>query len=154
MQPEANSQTTSQALLDTLAQSLETMAFVMLDPVDGPQALPEDTIVASMTFAGPTSGRIDIAAPRAFAMMLAANVLGTDPADIDAIEKADDVMKELVNVVGGALMPHLAASPEDVFKLAIPTLSNVDEVQWSAFSSDSAAQVVMADGHVLAARIV
>jgi len=147
MQPDA-----PQALLETLAESLELMAFIMLDPVTEPPAAPEEAVVVSMGFSGPVSGSVQVIAPRAFATMLSANVLGSDPSDEDALVKADDCLKELVNVVGGALMPKLSTSPDDVFKLELPTLRTMDDSEWTSISATS--QLAMADGHVIAARLV
>lgn len=147
-------ETAPQSLFETLSQSLETMAFVMADPLSAPADAPGEPLVVSLSFTGPHSGTIDIVAGREFAMMLAANVLGTDPSDHDAQEKADDCMKELVNVVGGALMPRIATSNTDVFKLSLPTTRPLDvETEWPRLCADQATQLANADGHVIAARI-
>ena len=144
----------SQSLFETLAQSLETMAFVMADPMPAPADAPVDGVVVSMAFKGPRSGTVEIIAGREFAMMLAANVLGIDPSEADAQEKADDCMKELVNVVGGALMPRIAASESDVFKLSLPSIRKLDSQQeWPKLCGDPMTQLASADGHTIAARI-
>ncbi len=144
----------TQSLFETLAQSLETMAFVIADPLPSPADAPGDAQVVSLTFEGPRSGTINIVASREFAMMLAANVLGIDPSDPDAQEKADDCMKELVNVVGGALMPRIAESETDVFKLSLPTIRPLNtETEWPGFCNDTGTQLASADGHTIAARI-
>lgn len=147
-------ETAPQSLFETLAQSLETMAFVMADPMPSPADAPSEPMLVSLSFQGPRSGTIDIVASRAFAMMLAANVLGIDPSEPDAQEKADDCMKELVNVVGGALMPRIAESDSDVFKLSLPTIRPLDtENEWPTLCGDTGTQLASADGHTIAARI-
>jgi hypothetical protein len=143
------------ALAETIMQSLETMAFIMAEPISGPVDPPIQPIAASMSFAGPQRGRVEIIASREFSLILAANVLGTDPADADAHEKADDCMKELVNVVGGAMMPRIAGRPDEQYKLSLPVLRSFDlEHDWPNMAAFGRCQLFNADGHILAARIV
>jgi chemotaxis protein CheY-P-specific phosphatase CheC len=149
--------TATDALVETMMQSLETMAFVMADPIsERPVDPPQHPVAASMSFAGPSRrGRVEIIAGRDFALMLAANVLGTDPSDADAHDKADDCLKELVNVVGGALMPHIASSADEQYKLSLPALRSVDlECDWPNLAACPDTHLFNADGHVIAARLV
>lgn len=148
-------ETAKDALVETVMQSLETMAFVMAEPISPPVDSPINPIGVSLKFTGPKHGRVEIIASREFTLVLAANVLGIDPSEEDAHEKADDCMKELVNVVGGALMPHIADSETEQYKLSLPTLHSVDtELDWPNIAACPSTQLLNAEGHILAVRLL
>lgn len=136
--------------VETLIESLDTMAFIAGEPVCGDIPCPPDPLHVQMAYGGSQSGRVELIAPRSFARMLAANVLGTDPDDPQARERADDALRELVNVTVGAMMPKLASSLEDRFTLGLPQLSDFDPSQWLQALSDGRWTILDGDGHILA----
>lgn len=142
------------ALSETLIQSLETMAFLPAEPVEGCVDMPKDPVSASLRFSGNLSGRIRLIASRDFTLVLASSVLGTDPSDTDAHEKADDCLKELVNVVAGALMPKVARSENDRITLSLPVIDPVQiEKMNHGFENDSTTRVFDVDGHRLIVQL-
>ncbi len=144
-----------ESLTSTMTQSLETMAFVLAEPISGPVDPPINPIAVSIHFKGPKSGRIEIAASREFSLILASSILGTEPNDPEVHEKADDCLKELVNVVGGAMIPGIADSPDQEFKLTLPTIKPVDvDIEWPIIVADTNTVLFNADGHIIAARLI
>lgn len=136
------------ALCETLIQSLETMAFLPAEPVEEIVEMPTDPVTASLKFSGDFSGKIRVITSRHFSLVLAASVLGTDPSDADAHEKADDCLKELVNVIAGALMPRIARSENDQILLSLPSIDPIHiENDHVVFKNDATTRCFNVDGH-------
>jgi CheY-specific phosphatase CheX len=105
--------------LATLAiEALERTAFVLADPAERPEALPEAEIAAEIRFHGPESGRVGLHASRAFARNLAASLLGCDAAEIRD-EQADEALRELANIVAGSVLSSLGGD-DCRFSLGLP----------------------------------
>jgi hypothetical protein len=144
-----------EALIETVTRSLETMAFQVAEPVVAPTAWPVNPVGVSLSFHGCQRGRVEVIASREFTLMLAANVLGAVGSKQDALEKADDCMKELVHVVAGALMPRIVNGSGGQIHMSTPTLHSVDaECDWPALAASKSTQLFNADGHTRAARVV
>lgn len=148
------SETKQHAVVETFVQTLDMMAFIPSEPVDAALATPpSDALLVSLSFSGPTSGRLELVASREFARLLAANVVGEEPDDPEAERKAEDSIKELINVAAGAMMPQIAESENDVFSLSLPSLDHFDvEAGWRQFADH--AFVLNADGQTIALRLV
>jgi chemotaxis protein CheY-P-specific phosphatase CheC len=143
------------ALSETLIQSLETMAFLPAEPVETPADMLSDPVSASLQFSGDFSGRIRVVTSRDFTLVLAASVLGTDPSDADAHEKADDCLKELVNVLAGALMPRIARSENDRITLSLPTIDPVEfQTDHARLKQDAITRCFDVDGHGLIVQLI
>jgi CheY-specific phosphatase CheX len=105
--------------LATLAiEALERTAFVLADPADRPESLPETEISAEIRFHGPETGRVGLHATRAFARNLAASLLGCD-ADEIRDEQADEALRELANIVAGSVLSSLGGD-DCRFSLGLP----------------------------------
>ncbi|MBA7705762.1 hypothetical protein ES703_114601 [subsurface metagenome] len=61
-------------LTEALTQALETMAFLTVMPIEDDMAIPEKSILAEISFAGPKRGMIQILAGVGFARVLAENI--------------------------------------------------------------------------------
>ena len=148
------SETKQHAAVETFVQTLDTMAFIPSEPIDVALAEPpNDAVLVTLSFTGPTSGTLELVASRQFARLLAANVVGEEPDDPDAERKAEDSIKELINVAAGAMMPQIADSENDVFSLSLPTLQRFNtERNWREFADH--AFVLNADGQTIALRLV
>lgn len=151
MQPDP---TRHEAMIATFQESLDTMAFVPLDPAE-PDALPAGkALLVTMDFKGPVTGQVALVVPEHFAHTLAANFLGTEPDDPEADMKAADSIKELVNVTVGAMMPRLATSKEDTFDLSIPQSRAFDlESEWHRFTTQPNTTVFAAEGDTIAIQL-
>ncbi|HMO26539.1 MAG TPA: hypothetical protein PKB10_09730 [Tepidisphaeraceae bacterium] len=124
------SETKQHAAVETFVQTLDTMAFIPSEPIDVALAEPpNDAVLVTLSFTGPTSGTLELVASRQFARLLAANV------------------------VAGAMMPQIADSENDVFSLSLPTLQRFNtERNWREFADH--AFVLNADGQTIALRLV
>jgi len=116
---------------------LEELAFLFCESQDASAfeySRIQDAHEASMRFAGPLNGKLEIAAGRNLCLLLAGNMLGVEP-DEDpemVVSHADDALKEALNVLCGRFTTE-AFGEEAVYNLSAPTtgtlsdLSRVDE---------------------------
>ena len=139
--------------VECLAEALQTMAFVAVEPPpDAPEGLvpagPAD--VYTIRFTGPAAGAFQLAAPRAFGQLLAANIMALDPAGAEAAAHAADAVRELCNVTAGSMLRRLADAGVDP-EMGLPAAEPVaDAAAWAAFIGQPAAAVVAAEGFPLA----
>jgi hypothetical protein len=135
----------------SLADSAETMAFVSLMPPDGPCALPLDLLRVSISFTGPLTGSLELIAPAAFGALLAANMLGCDPSDPDAVTRSTDAMKELMNITCGDLLPKIVDGPPRGFEMGLPHIEPLeDRPGWEAHLAAEPGNLFDAEGHIVA----
>lgn len=101
---------------------LEEMAFMFCELME------EDVIskitevnwhCGSMDFGGPLKGNLQIAAGGDFCIMLAANILGTEPDEPQSVQFKNDSLKELLNVICGRFLSD-AFGLDMVFNLSSP----------------------------------
>jgi len=142
-------------VLESLAEALETMAFVALMPAAEPTE-PADGCVVSIEFARPERGVLELVAPRALGTLLAANVLGTDPSDPEAVARGDDALREAVNVACGAMLRRLKDLGEGLsttgLHMGLPEMRPLGEGEWATVSMSAGVAVLDADGNVIAVR--
>ncbi len=143
---------TENILTDSLAQSLETMAFLTIIPPEENMATPEKTILSEISFAGPKNGTIQILAGLNFCRILAENIGAlTEVND----ETCYDALKELSNVTCGLLLPVLADTKADVFDLTIPTINNGnDSPKWNEFVERPNSCILNIEGYLVATRLI
>jgi hypothetical protein len=79
--------TYTQTLIESVAETLETMAFIMAMPVEKDLEAPCVTVQVSMSFEGPVNGTIAIMGGNELVELIAANFLGLEPEDKDVHEK-------------------------------------------------------------------
>lgn len=130
---------------------VESLAFMFGEAADEDE-LPASAagyILATMSFSGPMTGRIELAVPREMRVEIAANVLGVDPDDEQAVSGADDALKELLNVTCGQVLTRLAGE-EPVFDLSVPVVSDLGDVAWTAMTqAPDVAKVVVDESPAL-----
>jgi hypothetical protein len=98
---------------------LQTSVFAFGFPCSREETLGvERGLAAQIEFAGPVSGTLTIAAPRALCADLTADLLALD-ADEVADEQTADTFKELANIICGQLATALCGE-EPVVALSIP----------------------------------
>jgi chemotaxis protein CheX len=107
-----------QTLVQVTQEVLETMAFAMVMPEQGP--LPDDAVMltATVRFHGPFSGCVGLTVAQSALPEIAANMLGLDEPSDDVAQQAD-ALGELTNVLTGNALVALAG-PEKVFDLGKP----------------------------------
>jgi hypothetical protein len=149
-----DSTTIKQLLLETTVGSLETMAFFCCEPASEDALSPEDAVSVEMVFKGPQSGTVQIVASKFFGQRLASNALCCGVTDPDAIERAEDSIRELINVVVGALMPRIAEKKSDVFSLSLPSARAFDSnAEWEAFAHGEGVCLIDAEGETVGLRL-
>ena len=151
MQPET---TTVLPVVDALSASLETMAFITAFPPDGagPFPCPDGARRVTNSFTGAAlSATLELVASAAFGAMLAANLMACDPSDDEATGRADDALKELMNVTCGAMIASMGGAG---FELGIPTAEPFAAAAWDALTGPEGAAMLDADGHLLATRAI
>jgi CheY-specific phosphatase CheX len=94
-------------LLQALADALNTMAFIVVDPLMESPAADADTLEVTLPFSGPVNGKLYLHAPSALGALVASNILATEPDAPEAIEKAADALRELSNITAGLLLRQL-----------------------------------------------
>lgn len=142
------------SLLQTMVDALDTMAFIASEPTDPASVeCPELPVRVVMSYSGSGTGTIELVAGAGFARYMAANIIGTTPDDPESAMRAPDAIKELVNVVVGALMPRIAKSPDDLFTLTIPELDDFEPATWKEFTSGEQSILALADGNPIAVRL-
>ena len=89
-----------------------------------------DAIKASMEFCGEEGfGSISLTVPALMCMELASNILGMEPDDPNSQNKAEDALKELLNVITGRLATGIFGS-KPVFTLSVPEVVIMDRDSW------------------------
>ncbi len=125
-------------VISVMAEVLETMAFMFADPCESME-LPEDipdAIKASMEFCGEEGfGSVSLTVPAQMCMELASNILGMEPDDPDSQNKAEDALKELLNVITGRLATGIFGS-KPVFTLSVPEVVIMDRDSWTNSFND------------------
>jgi hypothetical protein len=143
---------TRSAAGQVLQEVMERQAFLFIDPAEGGEPPGAGLIATSLRFAGPRAGGLALAAPLELAREIAAGILGCEPDDDDAEERAGDACKEIVNITcGQALTAWFGTAP--VFDLGIPeskVMSTDDAADWAASPDVMAFSV---DGRPLFMRI-
>jgi len=143
---------TKKVLIDSLEQTLETMAFLTIEPPEEDMSAPEKPVLAEISFNGPKSGTIQIIAGLDFCKILAENIGAlTEVND----ETCYDALKELSNVTSGVLLPLLANSKAEVFDITIPTIKNGDDSpKWNEFIEQPDISILNVEGKLVAARLI
>lgn len=121
-----------QVLLEVFTDILESQAFMFSDMLDEVPSFPGHSILVGIRFSGPIQGELCMAMPVDLSLQVAANMLGLEPEDELAEHRANDAVKELLNVACGHVLTGLAGE-EPVFDLAVPTLMALDEIGWNKF---------------------
>lgn len=139
----------AEQLASSLADSLEAMAFITLQPADPSAAAvaPAEPVRLSILVRGPMRGVVEIAAPRALGLQLGANVL--EPGATPSLEAGDDALRELLNVVCGCFLRN--AMPPGC-EMELPSLRPMSPEQWIDFTSGRGAMTVDAEGSLVSVR--
>lgn len=118
-------------LADVATDVLEQQAFAFVEPCfDMQPETPKAPILClSISYQGPTCGKLTLWMPHHLSIDLAINILGTDNNDDFAKEDAPDAMKEVLNVICGQMLTS-AYGVHEVFSLSIPTCQNLSETEW------------------------
>ncbi len=141
-------------LTEVFCDVIESLAFMFGDAAENGElpASQGDCVLASMTFSGPISGRLELAVPGEMRPEIAANVLGVDPDDELVLMGADDALKELLNVVCGQVLTRMAGD-EPVFDLSVPEVSDLEASAWAAMAQTPGVAKVLIDENPVLLRL-
>jgi hypothetical protein len=105
------------------SRMFEETAFIFTEPWEDAPMLESEVVSASIDFQGPHSGTVAMAADSSFCTTLAANFLGLEPDDPEAIRNGNAALGELLNIIAGALMEEWFGT-ETVCHIGIPLVRN------------------------------
>jgi chemotaxis protein CheY-P-specific phosphatase CheC len=142
----------NQVVLESLADSFETMAFVFFEPVELPVEPPADAVRVSIPFKSGGSGVVEMVASRNLGRILTANMLGTEPDEAETDQHVDATLREMMNVFGGLMVRRNASQTGKNGELGLPQIEPFDVAQWDEFTK-SAGLVLLAEGSPIAIRI-
>lgn len=110
-------ETLEKELYKSAIATFEHMAFLfeMPEMEDQNQALPHDG-TAMVTFDGPISGELHVAAYGGLMQAMAADILGEDT---PTMEQQQDLLGEVSNVICGSVLPRIAGSGH-IFRIGPP----------------------------------
>jgi hypothetical protein len=141
--------TAADSPLECLVEALQTFAFIAAEPPDGPVPAPAAADLYTLRFTGRFSGEFQLAAPREFGCLMAANLLGLEPTDVQAAERAQDVLKELCNVTTGLWLQRRVG--DEVSEMGLPAADPLAD--WDGFAARPGSFAVRAEGCPLVARL-
>ena len=127
---------TRNTFLKVVTGVLEQFAFMFVETEDE-RRVAEYTgeyLHAVITFTGSRQGTVALTAPVALCHEMAGNVLGLDPEEAGA-DVAEDVLRELVNIITGELTATLFGN-QDVFNLTVPSLYRIDRGKWRELAAE------------------
>lgn len=129
---------------DVVATVLETFAFAFPEAVrvaELPSA-DSDLLCARIWFSGAASGTLSMAAPVDLCVSMAANILGLEHDDPDAMLRGADTLGEIVNIAAGHLATRIDA--DATTHLHPPTVERMGRSEWerSAAVADARGYVV------------
>jgi hypothetical protein len=141
-------------LVESLASALETMAFVsLMPPEDAEVPPPPEALRLSVEFRGERMGRLDVVTTQNLGRLLVDNTLACgDETEPPVLPNPVDPLVELLNITCGMVLRQLV--PHGRIEMRVPKVAPFDaENDWKKFIA-SGADVVLADGNVIAIRMI
>ncbi|NLX13056.1 MAG: chemotaxis protein CheX [Phycisphaerales bacterium] len=125
---------------------LANLAFMFNDDEPGESTGGEVWIETTISYRGSESGTLRLRCPTEFAALLAANLLGIERDDPDVDTKAEDAVKEFMNIVCGQLITTWYGA-EHVFDLTIPQTQVLMETPTFSEPDDISVTTLAVEGH-------
>ncbi len=119
-------------LYNVFCDAMEKLAFMFSEPAERDVLSPIDNkyVSASMTFTGEMTGEISITVSEEMCIEIAANILGVNPDDEQAMNLGIDSFKEVLNVTCGQVLTAIAGE-KALFNLSIPEVSELGASGWT-----------------------
>ena len=127
---------TAEALGQVVITMLQDAAFVFAEPAESNEREEENVLMARLDFNGPSSGEMVLSCSRTLAADLAANLLGIEPDDPDAIQRGSDALGEMLNIVGGAVLANWFGVDAD-FEMGVPDVTILDAGAYRAETANA-----------------
>ena len=137
-------------LATTACQVLETAAFAFAELADtgAPEGdsldfLSEPLLAVRLEMCGPGYGTLSVAAPEELCFILAADMTGLEPTEINP-EQAVDVLSEMANMIAGQWATE-AWSEQTIVQLEVPKPQPFDIDHWRETLRGSTSIVLLVD---------
>lgn len=136
--------------IQAFASVMERLAFVFAEPCAGTPPPPpvSPALLVSIGFGGVLAGTIDLAVSRALCVEIAANMLGVDSSDERARERAEDAIREVLNVTCGQILTDLAGE-RPMFTLTMPRTRELSPELTSELAHDSGTSAFKIDSETV-----
>ncbi len=144
-------------LAEVISEVIENLSMMPVEkPLEWDKFQPQ--LEGWIEFIGPVKGKLYLRCEETMALALAANLLGTDHADMQTQADAWDALAELLNVVCGNLVTELFDSKKP-FSLSTPQLNIIppnnsddkqnttDDPKKSELGADTQTVRLLLDGH-------
>jgi len=95
---------TPELLTDILGTVFQETAFMFVEPAEEPDQWDPTVFSATLAFESVRGGTLRLTAAVPVGVELAANMLGCDAADPEAVENGRAAISEVLNVIGGAFV--------------------------------------------------
>ncbi|MFP4458833.1 MAG: chemotaxis protein CheX [Candidatus Zixiibacteriota bacterium] len=121
----------NEILSNVFCSVLEMQAFMFAEPAEA-EDLPRevnDCVMTKIGYNGDQNGIIEMAVPSDMALELAANILGMELDDEFAKQKANDALKELLNIICGNVITDLHGTKADISP-TIPEIETLSAQEW------------------------
>jgi hypothetical protein len=131
----------------TVLDVVERYAYMFGEP-SAPSALPRPSGPvhgAAMSVRGGVQGTLTLVLPAQLLTAIAANVLGLDPEDVHPGETTGDAMREMLNVIGGHVVPVLVGEQAE-FSLEPPREDAAIATDWEVLAGRDGTCGFLLDG--------
>lgn len=135
-------------LKTTFSEVLANLAFMFADEDMAEGSSEGRWLETTITYRGPAAGTLRFRCTSAFSVMLAANLLGSDPADEDADAQGRDAVKEFMNIVCGQFVTDRHGT-EHVFNLSIPEIEELAQAPTLGDGDDPDVSMLTVEGHAV-----
>ena len=137
------------ATLTTIfSEVLADLAFMFTDDNQTEPSSDDSWLDTTIAYEGSTCGTLRFRCTTEFSVLLAANLLGTQPGDADADAQAKDAVKEFMNILCGQFITAMHGT-EDVFNLSIPTIRELEEAPDLSICDGDQSSTLSVEGHVV-----
>jgi hypothetical protein len=135
-------------LADILGTVLEDTAFMLVEPIEVPTAWEGPALRATLDFESVRSGRLRLTLDEPAGVELSSSMLGTDPADPEAVGNGRAAVSEILNVVGGVFLTRFFGSKVPS-QLGLPSTMTVDPGAAAPPPATCAAAIRTEGGHAM-----
>jgi CheY-specific phosphatase CheX len=136
---------TASTLATIFSDVLADLAFLFTDETHQDPDPNDPWVRTTIGYRGSAGGDLCFYCPRSFTALLAANLLGLEEHEVDALA-CEDAAKEFMNIVCGQLVTALHGT-EEVFDLTIPRLEEPEEAPDLTRDDGEFSTTISVEGH-------
>jgi two-component system chemotaxis response regulator CheY len=104
-----------------------------------------DVMLSRMTFSGAVAGALTIAAPQDLCLEMAANILGVETDDENAVEREADALGEVLNMTAGHIVTGIEGDAST--NLSPPVITRMDAEDWRLMLAAPGTLLYAVEGH-------